>query len=269
MSNVREAAVAGTFYPAQKERLTNEIEHYLKICSDEKKSELIPKALIVPHAGYDYSGETAASAYSCLEGRSHEIKRVVLIGPAHRYALQGLAIPKADFFNTPLGSVRVDTEAIRSIVNFKQVSTNSMAHEQEHCIEVQLPFLQTILDDFSIVPLLVGEALAKDVADVLDTLWGGPETLIVVSSDLSHYLPYDRAQRVDEYTVNKILASSSLDTFHQACGAIPINGLLLSIRRHQLQPKLLKLCNSGDTAGDKKMVVGYCAISFAGEDTHG
>jgi len=268
MSSVRESAVAGTFYPAQKELLSRGIEDYLKDITPEKNGAA-PKALIVPHAGYMYSGAVAAAAYSCLAGHANEIKRVVLLGPAHRCSMRGLAYSNADYFHTPMGDVPVDLDAIHLISGMKQVSLNAQAHALEHSLEVQLPFLQSILGDFKIVPLVVGEALATEVSDVLDKLWGGSETLIVVSSDLSHYLPYDRAQRVDEFTINKILSLLSLDTFHQACGAIPINGLLLSVRRHQLQPKLLKLCNSGDTAGDKKMVVGYCAISFSGEDAHG
>lgn len=268
MTKVREAAVAGTFYPARKELLIHDIQAFLKDI-DLEKDHAIPKALIVPHAGYMYSGNTAASAYSSILGNAKKIKRVVLVGPAHRYAFHGLAYPQADIFNTPLGEIAVDTDAIELISNMKQVSMSAEAHAEEHSLEVQLPFLQSILEDFKIIPLLVGEAQATEVSEVIDKLWGGPETLIIVSSDLSHYLPYDRAQRVDEFTINKILSLLSLDTLHQACGAIPINGLLLSVRRHQLQPKLLNLCNSGDTAGDKKMVVGYCAISFAGEDIHG
>lgn len=268
MSNVRESAVAGTFYPAKKELLIRDIENYFRDTTLEIY-DAAPKALIVPHAGYMYSGAVAAAAYSRLAGHAKEIKRVVLLGPAHRYPMRGLAYSGAEFFHTPIGDVPVDMQAIQMIADMEQVTLCAQAHAEEHSLEVQLPFLQSILGEFKIVPLVVGEAQVTEVSDVIDKLWGGPETLIVVSSDLSHYLPYDRAQRVDEFTINKILSLLSLDTFHQACGAIPINGLLLSVRRHQLQPKLLKLGNSGDTVGDKKMVVGYCAISFSGEDAHG
>jgi AmmeMemoRadiSam system protein B len=216
----------------------------------------------VPHAGYVYSGPVAGQAYAQLITHAEVIRRVILLGPVHRVLLRGLALPKTDRFATPLGEVRVDQDAIRRLTGTPQVVVNEAAHTLEHSLEVQLPFLQCVLHDFSLVPLAVGDATAEEVANVLETLWGGPETLIVVSSDLSHYLPYAQAKQVDHDTVEKILGGRQLDSFERACGAVPINGLLLAAARHKLRPKLLSQCNSGDTAGDRQRVVGYSAIEF-------
>jgi AmmeMemoRadiSam system protein B/AmmeMemoRadiSam system protein A len=226
-----------------------------------------PKAIIVPHAGYIYSGATAALAYAELSAARKTIRRVVLLGPVHRVPVRGLALPDVDRFATPLGDIPLDHAAIARICHLRQVVDSAPAHAHEHALEVQLPFLQAVLDDFTLVPLAVGDASAADVAQVLELLWGGPETLIVISSDLSHFLPYPAAQQIDRATVQDILALTPTITHAQACGGTPLNGLLLAARRHGLQPRLLGQCNSGDTAGDKQRVVGYAAFAFTQAQT--
>jgi AmmeMemoRadiSam system protein B len=225
-----------------------------------------PKAIVVPHAGYIYSGQTAAIAYNKLVSWHDTINRVILLGPVHRVPVRGLALPDVDAFTTPLGEVKLDKTAIASVDQMKQVVVSYPAHSQEHSLEVQLPFLQSVLDDFKLVPFAVGDATAEEVAEVIEALWGGPETIIVVSSDLSHFLPYSVANEVDKSTVNNILNMQGVLTHHQACGGTPVNGLILAAKKHHLHPTLLDLCNSGDTAGDKNRVVGYAAFTFT-EDT--
>lgn len=217
----------------------------------------------MPHAGYIYSGQTAALAYTKIAAWRDSIKRVILLGPVHRVPVRGLALPEVDAFTTPLGEVKLDKAAIATIAGMKQVVQSYPAHAQEHSLEVQLPFLQTVLDDFKLVPLAVGDATPAEVAEVLDTLWGGPETIIVISSDLSHFLPYSAAKEVDKSTVKTILNMQETLNHHQACGSTSVNGLILAAKRHHLQPTLLDLCNSGDTAGDKSRVVGYASFAFA------
>ena len=223
----------------------------------------MPKALIVPHAGYVYSGSTAALGYACLDPARSLITRVVLLGPAHRVPVRGLALSGADAFATPLGLVRLDHPTEAALAALPQVAIDPEAHAWEHSLEVQLPFLQEVLDDFSVVPLVVGDAEPGDVAGVIEAAWGGPETLILISSDLSHYLPYARAQAIDRHTVRRILDLDGPLEDGLACGGRPVNGLLVAARRHGFRPHLLGMCNSGDTAGDRSRVVGYAAISFA------
>jgi len=223
---------------------------------------IAPKALIVPHAGYIYSGATAALAYAQLAALRSSIRRVVLLGPVHRVPVRGLALPGAAAFATPLGEIEVDQQAVAALAPLRQVVVSPAAHALEHSLEVQLPFLQSVLDDFKLLPLAVGDATPAEVAQVLEALWGGPETLIVISSDLSHFLPYRAAQSIDQDTVQNILDLKGSLSHEQACGGTPINGLLLAARHHHLQPRLLELCNSGDTAGDKQRVVGYTSIAF-------
>lgn len=265
MDAVRSAAVAGLFYPESPAELDQAVRTLLASAS---KSGLTPKALIVPHAGYIYSGPVAASAYTSLQPIADRIRRVVLVGPAHRLAFRGIAVPDTDRFATPLGEIPLDQAAIQSLTVLPQVVVSGRAHAQEHALEVQLPFLQTVLHDFTLVPLVVGHASAEHVAAVLDHLWGGPETLILISSDLSHYLPYRDAQQIDHATVESILALESLPYHEQACGATPINGLLTTARRRHLHTALLDLRNSGDTAGPRDGVVGYTAIAFIEEQRH-
>lgn len=222
-----------------------------------------PKALIVPHAGYIYSGATAALAYAQLASVRSTIRRVVLLGPVHRVPVRGLALAGASAFATPLGDVPVDQAAIALLSSLPQVVVSPAAHALEHSLEVHLPFLQSVLENFSLVPLAVGNATPGEVAQVLEALWGGPETLIVISSDLSHFLPYRTAQALDGETAQRILAMDGPLTHAQACGGTPINGLLLAAQNHHLKPRLLGLCNSGDTAGDRSRVVGYAAFAFS------
>jgi len=223
-----------------------------------------PKAVIAPHAGYAYSGPIAAVAFQALAAAADTIERVVLLGPAHFVPIRGLGLPDANRFATPLGEVPVDPEGAGASLRLPQVRVQPEAHVPEHSLEVELPFLQALLGDFSLVPLVVGEAGAEEVAEVLERLWGGPETVIVISSDLSHYLPYDEARRVDRATADEILALGGPLDPRQACGARPVSGLLLAARRRGLLPELLDLRNSGDTAGDRRRVVGYGAFAFHG-----
>ncbi len=266
MRAVRPAAVAGMFYPAAPVRLAAEVRAHLAGATPAAKAAL-PKAVIVPHAGYVYSGPTAGMAYARLAELRAVVRRVVLIGPAHRVAVRGLAVPTVSAFATPLGEVAIDTAALTRALALPQVVASDSPHADEHSLEVQLPFLQTVLGDFALVPLVVGDASADDVAAVIDALWGGPETLIVVSSDLSHYHPYDRARRIDRGTADAILALEPGLDHEQACGATPVNGLLICARRHGLKPALLDLRNSGDTAGDRLRVVGYAAFEFVDDGT--
>lgn len=268
MLNVRPSAVAGAFYPHSRQILERDVNSLLKEVQPSTRLD-VPKAMIVPHAGFIYSGPTAAIAYAQLAAARDTITRVVLLGPVHRVPVRGLALPDADVFETPLGNVSLDQQAIDAISAMPQVSISAAAHAQEHSLEVQLPFLQTVLGDFKLVPLAVGNATPNEVAAVLDVLWGGPETLIVISSDLSHFLPYRVAQSVDHQTVQSILDLQGPITHDQACGGTPINGLMLSAERHNLYPQLLDMRNSGDTAGDKERVVGYASFAFMEAHQHG
>ena len=273
MQTIRQPAVAGAFYPGQRPALASTVASLLAAARAElpaATSQTAPKVLLVPHAGYIYSGLMAARAYAQLAGARDIIRRVVLLGPVHRVPVRGLALPGSEAFATPLGEIRIDQDAVAALKSLRQVVVSPAAHALEHSLEVQLPFLQSVLDEFQLLPLAVGDATPGEVAQVLDALWGGPETLIVVSSDLSHYLPYAAARNIDGETVERILALDGPLTHEQACGGTPINGLLIAARQHHLQPQLLGLCNSGDTAGDRQRVVGYAAIAFteAAHATH-
>jgi AmmeMemoRadiSam system protein B/AmmeMemoRadiSam system protein A len=261
MNAVRPPALAGYFYPADAAQLRSELGSFLAAVP-QTGDALTPKALIVPHAGYVYSGPIAAYGYACLAPVAGKIRRVVLLGPAHRVAVHGLALPEATVFATPLGEVALDRLAIASLADLPQVVSSDAAHALEHSLEVQLPFLQAVLGEFSLVPLVVGRATTEEVAAVLERLWGGPETLIVISSDLSHYLTYDEARSVDADSVERMLRLQGGLNHEQACGATPVNGLLALAHRRGLRPELLDLRNSGDTAGDRSRVVGYAALAF-------
>jgi len=263
LAGIRPAAVAGMFYPEVPSTLAAEVRAHLAAGEARREPGAnVPKAIIVPHAGYVYSGPIAASAYARLASARDTIRRVVLLGPTHRVLVRGLALPSVEAFATPLGSVAVDRAAVDLALTLRQVVTNDAAHALEHSLEVQLPFLQAALGTFSIVPFAVGDATGIEVGEVLDLLWGGKETLIVVSSDLSHYHRYADARKVDRETGEAILALSATLDHEQACGATPINGLLRAAQRRRLRPQLLDLRNSGDTAGDKSRVVGYASFSF-------
>ncbi|WP_313952023.1 AmmeMemoRadiSam system protein B [Accumulibacter sp.] len=266
--DVRPAAVAGMFYPGSPAVLARDVRLLLTDTSPAPGRRA--KAIIAPHAGYIYSGPIAASVYAPLHALRDSIRRVVLLGPTHRVAVNGLAAPASTAFATPLGVVPVDAEAIATIAHLPQVVVSDDAHALEHSLEVQLPFLQTVLDRFTLVPLAVGRASAAQVAEVLECLWGGDETLIVISSDLSHYLPYALARQTDAETARHIVALDAHIDHQQACGATPVNGLLLAARRHALKAQLIDLRNSGDTAGDRSRVVGYGAFAFTAEtaDVH-
>jgi AmmeMemoRadiSam system protein B len=260
MHDVRPAAVAGMFYPDAPSRLTAQVRGYLAAANPSADEP--PKAVIVPHAGYVYSGPIAGRAYARLSALRGVVTRVVLLGPTHRVPVRGLAVPASHAFATPLGIVPIDREAVAQARKLPQVVTSESAHAQEHALEVQLPFLQTVLGEFKLVPFAVGHATPEEVAAVLDLLWGGPETLIVVSSDLSHYHPYADARRIDRDTAERILTLATNLDHEQACGATPINGLLRCARARGLSPSLLDLRNSGDTAGDRARVVGYASFAF-------
>lgn len=259
-ANVRLPAVAGMFYPGQARTLAGEVAAML--AAAPAAAGPVPKALVAPHAGYVYSGAVAARAYALLRPAAAGIRRVVLLGPTHRVGVRGLALPSVDGFATPLGRVDIDRAAVAALRDLPQVVVADAPHAQEHSLEVQLPFLQAVLDDFRLLPLAVGLASAEAVAEVLDRLWGGDETLIVVSSDLSHYLPYAEACAIDGETAGRILGLACDIGHDEACGATPLNGLLLAARRHGLTARLVDLCNSGDTAGDRRRVVGYGAFAF-------
>lgn len=267
LQSTRPAAVAGMFYPGDARTLAAQVDALL---ADAKALRAVapeltfeqPKALIAPHAGYIYSGPIAASAYVLLAPYAQTIRRVVLLGPCHRVAVRGLAVPYARAFATPLGEIPLDQAAIATAQKLPQVIRHDAAHTDEHSIEVQLPFLQEVLEAFALVPFAVGYATPNEVAEVLDLLWGGPETLVVISSDLSHYHTYADAQRRDRHTTDEIAHLHLLVDHEQACGATPINGLIELAQRRGLQPHLLDLRNSGDTAGDRSRVVGYASFAF-------
>ncbi|MBI2925353.1 MAG: AmmeMemoRadiSam system protein B [Verrucomicrobia bacterium] len=263
-ANVRPAAHAGRFYPADPAELRRMVSGFLK-CA-HPCDEPAPKAIIAPHAGYLYSGPIAASAYARLEKARATVRRIVLLGPAHYEAFAGVATSEVDAFATPLGLVPLDSQVLARISALPHIRPREQAHQPEHCLEVHLPFLQTILDEFTLVPLLVGEATDEQISEMLEALWGGPETRIVVSSDLSHYHSHGEARTLDQATARAIeaLRSDALDS-EQACGCEPIRGLLRSARRHGLRVRTVDLRNSGDTAGSREQVVGYGAFVFAEE----
>ncbi len=261
MQNIRPPAVAGMFYPAAASALAAAVNDLLAAVLPASTFPR-PKALIAPHAGYIYSGPVAASAYARLIPYAATIRRVVLLGPCHRVAVRGLAVPRADEFASPLGRVPLDAEALAAALKLPQVLAHDAAHAEEHSLEVQLPFLQQVLEGFALAPFAVGYAAPDEIAEVIELLWGGPETLIVISSDLSHYHPYAVARRRDAKTCDDIAHLRQLADHEQACGAAPINGLIEVARRRGLKPHLLDLRNSGDTAGDKARVVGYASFAF-------
>ena len=265
MNSVRAPAVAGAFYPDTFDALQSQLQAML--ASARTADARRPKALIAPHAGYIYSGPVAASAYAHLGPHRNGYSRVVLLGPAHRVRLRGLALPASTSFATPLGEISLDRDAAEALRGLPQICVSDEAHALEHSLEVHLPFLQQTLAGFTLVPLAVGDASVQEVAEVLNLLWGGDETLIVVSSDLSHYLPYSQARHIDEQTARMILGLAPGLTREQACGATPVNGLLYTAGRRGLRPHMLDLRNSGDTAGDKKQVVGYASFAFYPQDS--
>ncbi len=282
--SVRAAAVAGTFYPRQAGELRRAVEAHLAAASAagasgaERPTRKSPedgsttaaagarparvKAVIAPHAGYVYSGPTAGYSFARLRGEPG-VRRVVIIGPAHRVPVRGVALPGSEAFETPLGVVPVDEELASRIAGLGPVTVSRAAHAPEHSLEVELPFLQVALEEgFTVLPLVVGAARGEEVAQVLETVWGGDETRVVISSDLSHYHDYETARRLDGRTAEQILGLDARLSHDQACGATPVNGLLVAARGRGMEPRLLDLRNSGDTAGDRRQVVGYGAFAF-------
>jgi len=264
MKTVRRPAVAGSFYPGDARALKRVLADLLtRARAQLSDAPAVPKAVVVPHAGYVYSGPMAARAYARLEAGRGRITRVVLLGPTHRVPVRGLALPGADQLATPLGVLNVDAAGCAQAAALPGVSTAPEVHAWEHSLEVQLPFIQTVLGaDVAVVPLAAGDASARTVADVINALWGGPETVIIISSDLSHYLPQDLAVTVDEETVARILALDSTIPHDRACGATPLDGMLLAAQEHGMRAELLGRCTSADTAGDPDRVVGYCAVAL-------
>jgi AmmeMemoRadiSam system protein B/AmmeMemoRadiSam system protein A len=270
MASVRPAAVAGTFYPGDSRALAAEVDDLLGGVEHLAPRLGFPKALIVPHAGYIYSGPVAARAYDEVAAARGVVRRVVMLGPVHRVPVRGLALPGADAFATPLGAVPIDRDACQAVQPMPQVVTSDPAHALEHSLEVQLPFLQKILGEFALVPLAVGMANVEEVEQVIERLWGGRETLIVISTDMSHYHAYEEARRIDGATVDRIAALATDIDHDEACGATPLNGLLSVAKTRNLSIKLLAACNSGDTAGGKGQVVGYSSFALCegGEVRH-
>ena len=259
-TRVRPAAVAGLFYPADPDRLEATVRGFLDAAASAGDP---PAALIAPHAGSVYSGPVAASAYALLGPAHGDVRRVLLLGPSHHVAFRGLAVPTAAAFATPLGEIPVDREAVEALARLPQVRRLDAAHAAEHSLEVHLPFLQTVLGRFRLVPLVVGEAGPDEVAEIIETLWDGPHTLPVVSSDLSHYHDYETARAMDAATSRAIEAlRPEAIGYEQACGRDPINGLLTVARRRGLRAETVDLRNSGDTAGGRDHVVGYGSYAF-------
>ena len=262
MASLRPAAVAGTFYPGNPRALSQEVDELLGGAEALAPRVGFPKAIIVPHAGYIYSGGVAASAYDAVRPARGIVQRVVLLGPVHRVPVRGLATVSDQAFATPLGQVPIDREALASLADLPQVVNSDAAHAMEHSLEVQLPFLQQTLGAFKLVPFAVGTANVAEVAQVIERLWGGPETLIVISTDLSHYHEYDDAKRIDGKTISRISAFATDLDHDEACGATPLNGLLSVAKQKGLSLKLLSACNSGDTAGGRDQVVGYSSFGL-------
>jgi len=263
MSSIRAPAVAGYFYPEDPVTLRAAVQAYL--AGAEERPGRLPKAVVVPHAGYVYSAPVAASVYRLLQSARSRIRRVVLAGPAHRVAVQGAALSPATEFHTPLGAVAVDPDAQARLGDLPQVAVSDPAHRHEHSLEVQLPFLQSLFEDFALVPMLFGRANPTSAAEVLGRLWGDEETLVVVSSDLSHYHDYETARRIDAETTAAICALDydRIGPSH-ACGCVALGGLLLLAQRQGMRVEVLDVRNSGDTAGTRDRVVGYGAYAFYG-----
>ena len=259
---VRPAAVAGAFYPGDPAQLDGELAELLDGGAPSGAQLGFPKAIIVPHAGYIYSGPFAAPAYDALAAGRGVIERVILLGPSHYVPGRGLAVPTVEAFETPLGRIPLDANALRSIADLKQVVPSDVAHSREHSLEVQLPFLQRVLGSFSLVPIALGAATPEEVEQVLERLWGGPETAVVISTDLSHYMDYEAAQRVDGSTLQRIGAFATNIDHVEACGATPLNGFLGLAKRKGLEIRQMAAGNSGDTAGGRARVVGYASFAL-------
>jgi AmmeMemoRadiSam system protein B len=262
MGPMRAPAVAGSFYPDRPGELAAAVQGYLAdaALSESGETKSAPKAIIVPHAGYIYSAPVAATAYARLKPLAGTVSRVVLLGPAHTVALGAIAAPHAEAFDGPLGPLTVDRPALWALAGLSQVVQDDAPHAREHCLEVQLPFLRTVLGEVSIVPLVVGDVAPAAVAEVIERLWGGPETLILLSTDLSHYHHHEAARARDAATASAIEALEGARIGPEdACGCRALAGLLAAARTRNLTIERLDLRTSGDTAGPKDRVVGYGA----------
>ncbi len=261
MFSVRESAYAGSFYPDDAEELQSMVNGFI---ADVEPQVERPQALVVPHAGYVYSGAIAGQAYAQLAARREQIRRVILLGPTHHVPFEGLALTPKEAYTTPLGEIRIDRVAEMKIEKMEPVQSLEIVHRMEHSLEVQLPFLQTVLGDFRLLPIVVGnESFVEDVADVLNELWDDEENLIVVSTDLSHFHDYDEATKIDADTT-RIIENMSEDLQpQQACGCRPLNGLMMVAQERGLKVTTLATANSGDTGGPKDRVVGYGAFAFS------
>jgi len=260
--NIRPPAVAGKFYPALPSQLGRMIEKFLEEAPSGSPPN--PKAVVAPHAGYIFSGPIAGAAFRTWAEQPGSIKRVVLLGPSHYVYFRGIALPRVAAFATPFGTVRLDRDAVEKLRSLPSVHEFHPAHGQEHCLEVELPFLQQSLSDFTIVPLVIGDATDEEVCDVVETLWGGAETRFVLSSDLSHYHDYETARQIDRSTAEAIeTAQPGKISGNEACGHLAIRGFLKAAKQHDLNASTLDLRNSGDTAGPRDSVVGYGAFAFA------
>lgn len=259
-TDVRRPAVAGMFYPLEAGLLARQVDGFFADLPGG--SERRPKALVVPHAGYVYSGPVAASAYGLLREAADSIRRVVLMGPSHYVPLAGMAVPASTSFETPLGRIPLDLAGIQRVLTLDAVSLGEEAHHREHSLEVQLPFLQRCLGDFTLLPVVVGACEARQVAELIESEWGGQETLLVISTDLSHYLSYDKARETDRVTAGHVLSLQPDLRGDQACGCYALNGLLLAARNQAMEVAAIDLRNSGDTAGPADRVVGYGAFAL-------
>jgi len=261
MNRVRPPAVDGMFYPGKRNELLSMVDEMLAAA---KPAPPVPVALLVPHAGYVYSGSIAALGYA--QWRGAQIDHVVIVGPTHRVGVRAVALPDAEVMGTPLGQVRVWAAGVDLIRGLPQVTASAAVHAEEHSIEVQLPFIQRVLPDADVLPLAAGWVTAEEAAEVLEALWGQPGLGIVISSDLSHYHTYDEACALDGATIVDVLTLDPGINHDQACGATGLDAMLLVAARHNLKPRLLGACNSGDTAGDRRRVVGYCCVAFDSPD---
>jgi AmmeMemoRadiSam system protein B len=260
---VRPPAVAGMFYPARAEAVRSLLRQCFAGSVAPDPDAAVPVAIVVPHAGHIYSGPIAASAYRRVEQAHDVIHRVLLLGPSHFVPFRGLALTSADRWETPIGLVPIDIDAVERLQRLPSVRVDDAPHAREHSLEVQLPFLQTVLDDFTLVPVAVGDATPEEVAPVIEAMWTDPHTLVVVSTDLSHYHRYETAIRQDAATAAAIVDLRYADIGdHDACGARPLRGLLRAVEARRLRVEQIDLRNSGDTAGDRSRVVGYGAFAI-------
>jgi len=254
--STRPTAVSGLFYPEQANMLESEVRDFLAGKTQTVNGQ--PKAIIVPHAGYIYSGAVAASAYQYVQAFKNSFTKVLLLGPSHRVAFSGIATPGCEYFSSPLGNTKLDVAALHKLEQLPFVERFPQAHAAEHSLEVLLPFLQITLRDFELVPLVVCDASAASVKYVIDTLWH-ENTLVIVSSDLSHFLDYEHAKAKDRETSHLIETHYAKLEGDQACGCRPINGLLEFCSENKLDVTTIDMCNSGDVTGDRERVVGYGA----------